>query len=222
MKSILIILVALSSQLLFANPLTKYLALDKTIKAEVGVILPPKEIKVYQAKLQTTADTDPEWFAEYRKDAKPGLPYPFHEKMGLTKDEYDKYLALWGQRKFHVIAPIEIKLTQNDQSIYTIIGAGPAAKFSLLKYDAKKDIFTSANGTLDRIKDINAEPLSILGNWTGQEWKLLKKDDYATIKENVAIGMLGNKKEGVLIYRFQEISDFAPFQESILIRFPLS
>jgi len=35
-----------------ANPLLNYFTLDKTVSAEVGVILPPKEIQMYQRKIQ--------------------------------------------------------------------------------------------------------------------------------------------------------------------------
>jgi len=176
---------------------------------------------MYQRKIQVAADSDPDWFTEYRKSVKSGLPYPFHEKMGMSKSEYDDYLKLWEQRKFQVLTPVEIKLTKNKDGEFTIIGAGPAAKFSLFKYQPKSDTFSSLKGKLNRIKDIKAEPLSILGQWTGQEWKLQKTDDYATLKENIAIGKLADSKNGILIYRFQEISQFAPFQDSILIRFPL-
>lgn len=204
-----------------ANLFTEFLELDQNTSAEIGFIAPPKEIDQYRKKIHAASQKDEKWFAEYVKKNKPGLPFSFDKKMGLTKEEHDEYLAIWAKRTFKVVAPVEIKLVQSKSGVYSIIGAGPAAKFTMMKYTPAKNTITSPKGTLSRLPDINADPLSIFGAWTGYEWKLEEKDDFATIKENFAIGALPDKQHGILIYRFQELSSFGPFAESILIRFPL-
>ena len=203
------------------NVFVNYLKLDKTTTAEMGLVVSPDEINEYRRKIQIAAQKDPKWFKDYAAKNKPGLPFSFDEKMGLTKKEHEDYLALWDKRSFKVISPVEIKLIKSDKGLYSILGAGPAAKFAVLKYDPAKNVVTSPKGILKRLPDINADARSVLGAWTGHEWKFEKEDDFATVKENFAIGTLPDKKHGILIYRFQELSSIGPFEESILIRFLL-
>ena len=77
----------------------QYLLLDTVTKGEVVVVMPPREISKYVAKVEEAAVAKPEWFKEYSAKAKPGVPLPFHENLGLTKEEYAKYIELWNQRK---------------------------------------------------------------------------------------------------------------------------
>ena len=203
--------------------LTDYLIPNTMIKGEVVVVVPPKELDKYIVKVEEAARKDPEWFKEHAKNGKPGVPLPFHERLGLTKGEYDDYIKFWGKREFKGIEAVPIRLSESSDGRWSIIVGGRAATLSTLKFDPKADSFKSPNGELKRIEDVAADGNSTLGAWTGHEWKLEDKSSLGTLKENFAIGKTGDKKYGLLVYRLQEVSEQGSkiADDGMVVRFPL-
>jgi len=197
--------------------LSGYLTKDKPVMGEVGAIIPPKEITKYIAKVQAAAKQDPAWHAEYAKKSKAGLPLPWHEKLGLTKDDYAEYLKLWGQRKFKATQKVVLRLEEPKPGEWMIRVSGVGMPISLLRYYPETDQFKSTNGDLKRIEDINAEKQSILGAWKGQEWRFEEKTEYVWTKENLAIGKYNDGSYCLLIYRIQE--SVTGYDKSLVIRF---
>lgn len=193
------------------------------MKAQIGVIMPPPEIDKYVAKVGTAARLDPKWFREYSGQSTPGAPLPFDKRLGLTQEEYNEYLKLWNQREFKPIEDVILLLRQNTGDTWTINCTGSGSMLTTLRYDPKTDSFLSPNGELKRLKDIDADPSSILGKWTGHEWKFEEKTDLENIKENFAVGQFAGNKYGIVIYRAQELSSEGTnlLDKSIVIRFPI-
>ena len=167
----------------------QYLLADVLTKGEVIVVLPPREIQKYIAKVEKAAEENEEWFREFSKNAKPGVPLPFHENLGLSREEYDAYLVLWGQREQKVIpkGKVAIRLEQPKPGEWMVRVTGEGSPISLLRYDEAKDQMRSPNGVMERIADIDADPMSILGEWTGQEWKFQEETLLGKTKENFCI-----------------------------------
>lgn len=203
--------------------LADYLTPDAMIKGAVVVIVPPQELDKYVAKVEESARKDPEWFREHAKNGKPGVPLPFDERLGLTKEEYEKYLEIWGEREFKSVEPVAIRLSTNKDGKATINVSGSAQSISTLKFDPKTGNFRSPNGELKRIEDVDADENSTLRAWTGKEWKFEEKTGLGTTKENFAIGKTGDKKFGLLVYRLQEISEQGTrlIDRGMVVRFPL-
>lgn len=200
-----------------------YLTPNVVIKGEIVVVVPPPELDKYIAKVEAAARKDPEWFREHAKTGKPGVPLPFDERLGLTKEEYDEYLKFWGKREFKGIEAVPIRVTSGSDGRWNINIGGSAQAISTLKFDPKTDIFRSPNGELKRIEDVSADANSTLGAWTGHEWKFEEKTGLGTTKENFAIGKTGDKKFGLVVYRLQEISDQGTrlIDRGVVVRFPL-
>ena len=83
--------------------LSKYLKPDSPARGQIVVVEPPKEISPYVRKVEKAAQADPEWFKAFSKNSTPGVPLPFHEKLGLTKEEYEIYNKLWDERKMNPV-----------------------------------------------------------------------------------------------------------------------
>lgn len=196
---------------------------DVPVRAQIGIVMPPQDIDKYVTKVEEAALKNPEWFRETSSKAKAGAPLPYDEKLGLTKEEYDQYLALWEKREFKPKEDVVLVLRQSSPDQWTISSTGNAGTISTLRYVTKGDIFRSPNGDLKRIEEINADASSILGAWTGHEWRFEEETTLARIKENIALGKYADKKNGLLVYRVQEISSEGTrlLDKSLVIRFPL-
>lgn len=203
-----------------------YLKQDATVRGQIVIVEPPKEISQYVRKVEEAAKSDPKWFTEYSKSSTPGVPLPFHEKLGLTKKEYDIYNKLWDDRKMNPVKDgnVVVRLEKTKAGDWMIRVSGKGVPISLLRYQEKADVVKSPNGLLTRLGDIDADPRSILGKWTGHEWKFEQEDSLGKTKENFAIGKLVGTKYGLLVYRLQSTSSAGRllFDKSMVIRFPLA
>lgn len=194
------------------------------VKGQIGVVLPPPEIDKFVAKVEAAARKDPKWFQEFSGQAKPGTPLPYDERLGLTKPEYDEYLALWNKREFKPIEEVTLHLRPTTGDTWAVTSTGGASSLSTLRYSAKSDSFRSPNGELKRIEDIKADASSILGEWTGLEWKFEEETGLGKSKENLAIGRFADKKFGIIVFRAQELSSEGTrlLDKSLVIRFPIA
>lgn len=196
---------------------------DVPVKASIGIVVPPPEIEKYIAKVEASARKNKEWFAEYTKASKPGAPLPFHENLGLTKEEYDDYLTLWAKRDFKSTEEVVLVLRETFGKTWSLTATGEAGIISTLRYDPEKDVYRSPNGEMKRLEDIKAEPTSILGAWSGFEWRLEEETGLGKIKENFAVGRYDDKEYGLVVYRVQEISSEGSrlLDKSLVLRFAL-
>lgn len=199
-----------------------YLQSGVPVKGEVVLVVPPEEIQQYIDKVEKARKADPEWFSEYSKNAKAGIPLPFHEKLGLSEKEYAEYIKLWDQRAMEPVpkGQLIVQLEEKNEK-WRIRATGPASELTTMFYDPKTDKFTTISGTLDRIEDIKADKRSILGAWTGKEWKMEVDDGFGITKENLAIGKLADESYGLIVYRIQEVSHTGRrlFDKSMVVRF---
>jgi hypothetical protein len=152
------------------------------------------------------------------------VPLPYDEKLGLTKEEYGKYMELWEKREFRGEAQLVLILRETKPGEWVINATGPASMISTLRYFPEKDEFRSPNGTLERLEDIDTPEKSILGKWKGREWRFLEKTMIGMTKENIALGRMADGKYGIIVYRVQEISAQGTpmYDRSMVIRFALA
>lgn len=197
---------------------------DTPVKGQIGMVLPPKEIDKYVAKVEAAARLDVKWFREFSKNAKPGIPLPYDDKLGLTKEEYASYLELWEKREFKPMEEVMLLLRKGAGGSWVITSTGGASAIATLRYDTKSETFRSPNGEMKRIDDINADAKSILGAWTGKEWKFEEESSLGKTKENFAIGRMTGQPFGLLVHRVQELSSEGTrlLDKSLVIRFPLA
>lgn len=196
---------------------------ETPVRGQIGVVMPPPELEKYIAKVGAAARKNPEWFKEFSGASKPGAPLPYHENLGLTKAEYDDYLALWEKREFKPTADVMLVLRKTFGDTWSLTASGEAGAISTLRYDEEKDVFRSPNGELERLEDIKADSTSILGAWSGFEWRFQEETGLGSVKENFALGRMDGKGFGLVVYRAQEISsEGSPLlDKSLVIRFAL-
>lgn len=196
---------------------------DIPVRAQIGTVVPPAEIDKHIAKVEAAAKQDPEWFKTYSTSSAPGTPLPYHEKLGLTRAEYDEYIALWRQREFRAIEEVMLLLRKSSGDTWTVTATGEAGAISTLRFHPETGNFRSPNGELVRIDDIKAEADSILGEWSGPEWRYEEETTFGTTKENIAFGRYADGKNGLIVYRIQEVSTEGTrlMDRSLIIRYAL-
>ena len=200
--------------------LATFLKKEEPVAGEICIVQPPEEIQKYILKVQEAAKADIEWYKEFAKTVSPGIPLPWHEKLGLTKEEYEDYLELWNQREYQVVQKVSIRLEEAKPGEWMIRVSGPGMVVSLLRFNAESGNFKSPNGELVRIEDVDADAQTILGAWKGKEWKYSEQTDFISTKENFALGKLEKTNHCILIYRLQESTkEMNLADKSMLIRF---
>ena len=201
---------------------TNILEPNKLYDGERVVVTPPEAIQKYIKLVKEGAKNDPKWYEEYSKNAKPGVPLPFHKNLNLTTAQYKEYLDFWGKREFKVLEKVGV-LLELRRGKWSFRLSGTGAMISLLRYDEKEDVFRSTNGVMKRIDDIDAGAETILGEWKGVEWRFEEETPLGKTKENLALGKAADGKFGFLVYRLQDITANNTVLEDIsrVIRFPL-
>ncbi len=113
-----------------------------------------------------------------------------------------------------------IRLEEPKSGEWMIRVSGVGMPVSLLRFNPKTGNFKSPNGELKRIEDIKAEERSILGAWTGKEWRYEHSNEFIATRENFALGKFKDGKHCLMIYRLQESSSGRRLADkSLVIRF---
>lgn len=200
--------------------LGEYLKVGERVQAEIVVVVTPDELGPIVSKVDIAAAKDPEWFTEHAKKTASDVPLGYHEKLGLTREEYDTYIELWKQRKMERVEAVSVELKQGRKGLWKVVVTGSGLPIRLLSYDAESDSWTSPNGKLERIEDISAAASSILGEWKGKEWRQEKETPFGRTKTNFAIGRLAKGDYGLIVYRYQEVGTAGRrYDQSVLVRF---
>jgi hypothetical protein len=193
------------------------------VKANIGIVAPPKEIEKYISKVEAAARKNPEWFKQHSAATPPGVPLPYHENLGLTKEEYDDYIILWAKREFKATEEVILVLSKTLGDTWTLTASGGAGIISTLRYDPSKNIFRCPSGNMEPLEDIKTDENHILGAWSGKEWRFQDSGLLGITKQNFAIGKYASNDFGIIIYRSQELSSAGAriHEQSIVLRFPL-
>jgi len=207
----------------FPKVLVPYLEANRDYIAERGMVVSPEEIEKYIKLVEEGAAKNPEWYDEYSNAAKPGEPLPYHKNLNLTPQEYQEYLALWAKREFKTLEKVGMRVEERDGKWRILVGGREGTAISLLRYDAEKDVFHSTNGEMKRIENIDASAETLLGAWTGVEWRFEEESGLGRVKENFAVGKSGDGRFGYLVYRVQDVTTTNRVlkDQSVVIRIPL-
>ncbi len=193
------------------------------VKANIGMVAPPKEIEKYITKVEVAARKNPEWFKQHSAASPPGIPLPYHENLGLTKEEYDDYIILWSKREFKSTEEVILILSKTLGDTWTLTASGGAGIISTLRYDPSKNIFRCPGGNMEFLDDIKTDGNHILGAWSGKEWRFQDSGLLGVTKQNFAIGKLASNNFGIIIYRSQELSSegIRIHEQNVVLQFPL-
>jgi len=133
----------------------------------------PQDIQEILLRFQKSMAENKEWSEEFfSKNYKTGEGLPYHEKFGITKEEYQKIKDIDKTPPTVVVkstASIRKNRTSNILSFRAV--ENDTKFFELLKVDFKNELLIFNNDTIPFHTEINTPSTTPFGEWHGYSWK---------------------------------------------------
>jgi hypothetical protein len=194
-----------------------------------GVKQSPKQAEI-TARLQKAMQENYTWFIDYMKTVPEGQPLPYHEKMNITKAEYEEYLK---NAKNTEIVPSakESLIIQKDGETISFKGTGRLVIFDSVKIDLSKNIVTFRGYQLPYVDSVRItnDKNGLKSKWFGYTFAFEQPKDISLeelkdlanlnlIKFKLTIGQLEKNKETYLDFSGRVVEDG---EKKMDIRVPL-
>lgn len=165
------------------------------------MLLPPRAAEL-AARLQRAIRQNPEWVLAQVQSAKPGEPLPYDARLGVTKEEYDEFLALSQQRTMQKKRNAKITITMQADDVYALDGGDALPDLNGIVIDLKNDLVRTPFGIAKERSEINTTDKSPLGSWRGIQWALddVAPDGIDAIFAKLAIGRQTRTGRGIIYY----------------------
>lgn len=145
-----------SSKQLVGNPNRDIPLLLKTGNHKADIMdslkMSPKMMEITM-RLQRAFQENYSWFVDYMKNVPEGQPLPYHEKMGISKTEYEEFLHA-GENTEVVPSAIESLAIQKSGEVISFKGTGRLVIFDSIKIDLLKQTATFRNFKLSQLDSI--------------------------------------------------------------------
>lgn len=89
----------------------------KTVRADVMTVRNPKRMEELGKKFQEGAASKREWWLEYLRENAEKRPLPYHENMGLTREEYAEFLKLGSGQTLEKDTEIQLLATKTEGGV---------------------------------------------------------------------------------------------------------
>jgi hypothetical protein len=132
------------------------------------------ELQVILQKFQSAIGRDKEWFEKYFSDNyKAGEGLPYHEKFGVTKEEYQKVKDIPKNPPLVVVKDSAILNVLRVSNVISISSADPDFDFlESLTIDVVNHSMIFLKDTIPLKGQIFIQKNSAIGEWSGYEWKI--------------------------------------------------
>lgn len=195
--------------------------------AEIYEINQPEALLVIAEKIQSQISADPEWFNTYAKDFKAGEPLPYHEKFGVTEEEYNQFLKINELTTFDVVSKPPVKIEALEDQTVKITFEDESLSLNTFTFNLAESKVETAAGTLNYEGEVLAsEEQTLMGKWNGHSWGIVASnvdiqkvdlnqlDDSARIKMvTVSLGKRIETDDYILFYNVDYIEGKNRFNE---------
>jgi hypothetical protein len=162
----------------------------------------PKRAQQLAMKIQGALAKDPVWTKSHVSKAKPGEPLPYDEKLGLTRAEYEEFLAFTKKGGMTKVATAKIRVQRDGDRVVLQFGKRFLA-MERIEVDLKKDSASAPAGMLaDRKVIVASSEQAATGPWDGIQWTSKGfEQDLTRPSVSLAVGKLKATGRGILYYR---------------------
>lgn len=175
----------------------KILLPSKKVTADImdGVLQNPRQVELTK-KFQSAIEENYDWFLEYMKTVPEGEPMPYHEKLGLTKEEYAELMEFMNNVEVVSSGKEDIIIEVKDDFI-RFKSQNKLADLDSLTINLKNNIVTFGQYkmTFADTLNISTDKNGLKSRWTGYSWKFEepKNLDINALKDLSSLNMVQYK-----------------------------
>lgn len=162
-------------------------------RAEMLEMAMPPEAEAVEARMKAAMARRPEWLEKHlaeHKDLKPGEPLPYHEKMGITKQEYQLFLDSEDKLMVRKIGEVTVIVKEATDGAVGISIKGAQLPVNVFSFSKDgKEMMCKFGSTKKREKIDQKDPHAAMGKWIGTQWlieegelNLKAETDYTYLK----------------------------------------
>jgi hypothetical protein len=142
------------------------------IEMELFTIVASGEAEALGKRLADASERDPEWFQNYLLEHINERPLPYHEKFGLTKQEYFHFFELYEKsRRFAVVRMGRISVSSKGNGRFRFDGGKSIPWLPNITIDLRKDSAEVPGHPAMRGKPHSEGLLEPVGKIEGFRWK---------------------------------------------------
>ncbi|HMH24000.1 MAG TPA: hypothetical protein VK563_19580 [Puia sp.] len=156
---------------------------------EINEMVAPEDLQRIMLKINNAMAADKAWAADYiTKYNKPGEGMPYHEKMGVTREEYEKVKRLDKiPLRIQKIRSEDMSVVrQNSRLNFKTSTDDKILEFLEFNLATKEVIF--GNDTIPFAVEINMQSAAGFGKWQGYAWNFEKMDQQDNAKPDQLTG----------------------------------
>jgi hypothetical protein len=133
----------------------------------------PKDMQEIMFRFQQSTVDKKEWFEEYySKNYKQGEGLPYHENLGITKEEYQKIKDIEKMPPAIVVKNTAFVKANRSSNVFSFKTSENNIKFlETLKIDFRNEALVFMNDTIPFSSEINTPVTTPFGEWHGYSWK---------------------------------------------------
>lgn len=135
----------------------------------------PKRFLELTKKLQAAIATNGDWWIDAIKNAKPGEPLPYDERLGMTRSEYSEYLSLGEKRTMEKIGSDVIQVETNADN-YKFDGGSALPDLTELEVNLNKLTVITPFAVLTNLSPEVSSGGPGLGAFSGYRWYFENSD----------------------------------------------
>ena len=174
-----------------------------TLKVDVMELAAAPRLTELGKRLKNAVRGNPDWFVELLDQTEPGEPIPYDARMGISRADYEDFLAFKMTAQKRSTATLTIRSRDKDSLVFD--GGQDLADLTDIAIDLKNDVVQTPFGVLTKRGEINAPEDSALGAWVGTEWRLEKDEPSRVIVASLSVGKLTQSGRGVLYYDVKQL-----------------
>lgn len=172
------------------------------------VVYPPRAAELFK-KMQASLARNPEWLSAAVKANKPGEPLPYDERLGLTPEEYQEFLALNRQGTLKEILVHDVRVIRNADNTVSLDAGDGLLPLRALKFDLARNIISTPYGDLDTPRPVDHSAKGagdVFGPYTGLFLGMEGGDEKSSVEKpsgrtlSITLGRLADSGKRFIYY----------------------
>ena len=169
-----------------------------------------KEMNELSAKIKKGMLSNYNWYLKYLKENE-GKTLPYHPNLGVTKEEYSKYLDLINSLRLIKKGEGKIQINKDIKENITITAKSGVSLMDKIKINFKDNTVTTEYGTCIFKSIISAsESQKVTEKWNGYSWRLIDIEKFKSIE--FSLGKIEDKNEVIIYYDIKSAGKEKPFK----------